>query len=326
MALLLVLVALTASWTSAALWFQFGPPHAVPAMIGVVVLALGILLVARSRPGAAWGGLAAGLLAVGLWWGSILPSNDRDWAPDVAHGVTGEVRGAELILHNVRNFEWRSEDTFTPRWETRRYRLDQLRSVDLFSSVWDSPAIAHTLVSFGFSDGRHLVFSAEIRRERHESFSAIGGFFKQFELVMIAAEENDIIRLRTDFRRESVSLFPLRVGPEQARELLLSFVERANELDQTPEFYQTATTNCTTVIFQLARLVAPGIPLDWRVLLSGYLPDYLYQHGMIVTDLPLDEVRRRALIAPQDQPQTAPAEFSAAIRNGASSGSSPPPP
>ena len=142
------------------------------------------------------------------------------------------------------------------------------------------------------------MFSAEIRRERQESFSEIGGFFKEFELVMIAADPEDIIRLRTDFRREQVSRFALNLTPEQARALFLSYLARANQLAAQPEFYQTLTTNCTTVIFQLARLVEPGIPRDWRILLSGYLPDYLYDHAMIANDRPLEEIRRQAILAP----------------------------
>lgn len=98
------------------------------------------------------------------------------------------------------------------------------------------------MISFGFSDGDHIVFSAEIRRERGRSFSESGGFFKEFELVMIAATENDFVRLRTDVRREDVSLFPLRLSPQYARELFVSYIEKANELADKPEFYQTITT------------------------------------------------------------------------------------
>lgn len=173
---------------------------------------------------------------------SIAPSNDRAWAPDVAHGVTADIQGADVILRNVRNFDWKSETEFEPRWETRRYSLDRLTSVDLVSSVWASPAIAHTLISFGFADGGHVVFSAEVRRERGEEFSEVGGFFKQFELVMIAADENDILRLRTNIRREDVTLLPLRVTPAQARALFLGFTERANRMAAEAQFYQTVTT------------------------------------------------------------------------------------
>ena len=296
--LLLLATALLFPWLGAALWFQLPARISVAgsALSAAAGLAVAVLVWRHPRLGA----LALLLVAfgAGLWWTSIKPSNERDWAEDVAHGVSGEVRGDEVVLHNVRHFAWLTQETAVPRWETRRYRLDQLRSVDLFSSVWGNPAIAHTLIGFDFADGAYVVFSAEIRRERQESFSEIGGFFKEFELVMIAADPEDIIRLRTDFRREQVSRFALNLTPEQARALFLSYLARANQLAAQPEFYQTLTTNCTTVIFQLARLVEPGIPRDWRILLSGYLPDYLYDHAMIANDRPLEEIRRQAILAP----------------------------
>ncbi|MCK0197882.1 DUF4105 domain-containing protein [Ancylobacter sp. 6x-1] len=285
-------------WSCGALWFQVVPDWRIPALVGAMAVALAIGWLG-------WRHLLAGSVALGLavlllaaWWSTILPSNDREWAPDVAHGVTGEVEGEDVTLHDVRFFDWHSADEGTPRWETRYYHLDQLQGVELFSSVWSNPAIAHTLIGFVFADGARVVFSAEVRRGRDQAFSEIGGFFKAFELVLIAADPDDIIRLRTDLRRERVSRFALDLTREQSRALFLSYVAMGNRLAAAPEFYQTLTTNCTTVIFKLARMIDPGIPRDWRILVSGYLPDYLYDHDIIRTDLPLDEVKRQAVIAP----------------------------
>ncbi|TSJ60198.1 DUF4105 domain-containing protein [Starkeya sp. 3C] len=303
--LLLAGTALLLLWVCAAAWFQFEPPLRWAVIALAVAIGGTIALLAWRRRAAGWMALAAAMCATAAWWASVTPSNDRDWAPDVAHGVTGEVRGSDVELHNVRAFDWRTEHDGTPHWESRRYDLDALETVDLFSSVWGNPAIAHTLIGFGFKDGARVVFSAEIRRERGEEFSEIGGFFKEFELVMIAADPDDIIHLRTDMRRETVSRFPLRLTPEQARTLFLSYVTKANELATEPEFYQTITTNCTTVIFHLARLVDSRMPTDWRILLSGYLPDYLYDLGIIRTDLPLDEVKRAAVLVPDGRPPPA---------------------
>lgn len=313
---LALLVVPGAAWTTAAVWFQTEPPLGWLWLAVVAMVAGGILLAGRRRPGRAW--LALGLAAVltGLWWASIRPSNDRDWAEDVARGVTAEIGGSEVVVHNVRAFDWRSEEDFVPRWESRRYRLDDIASVDLVSSVWDHPAIAHTLVSFGFATGEHLVFSAEIRKERHEVFSELGGFFKEFELVMIAADESDILRLRTNIRREEVSLFPLRLRPAEARALFLSYLAKGNALADTPQFYHTVTANCTTVIFQLARLIEPGIPTDWRILLSGYLPDYVHEHGGMLATLPLSEIKRRAAISRRAQQADPSLPYSRVIRTG----------
>jgi hypothetical protein len=273
-----------------------------------------LALRATGRRGASRAFLLA-LVAVALgWWLTIRPSGDRDWAPDVAHGVTARIEGQTAILENVRNFDWRSEQHFTPHWETRRYDIGALSSVDLATSTWGNPAIAHTLISFGFSDGAFLTFSAEIRRERHESFSEIGGFFKKFELVMIAADEADILRLRTNMRREDVALYRLDLTASQRRALFLTYLDKANQLAAQPAFYHTITANCTTIIFQLARVVEPGIPMDWRILLSGYLPDYLHDHGVTGAGLPLEEVRTDARISAKAQQADPAIPYSNAIR------------
>ena len=313
----LVLLGLTAIATAlgaTGLFYQSPAPWRWVFMAGTLVVATLIVRVARTRPVAGWAVLAVALLAGALWWGSILPSNDRVWESDVERGVTADIESRAVVLHNVRDFDWRSETDFTPRWITHRYNLDQLTSVDLVSSVWASPAIAHTLISFGFEGGARVVFSAEVRREKGEAFSEVGGFFKQFELVMIAATERDIVRLRTNIRGESVTLLPLKVSKAQAEGLFRRFAARANQLAARPEFYQTVTTNCTTVIFELARQVDSRVPLDWRILLSGYLPGYLYDLGIIRNDLPLEQVLRDAAISDRARRLPPSADFSQGIR------------
>ena len=307
-------VLLAVALAATAVWFQVEPPFRWLWIGAIVAAALAIIGLRRRRWKAGWGGLAVALIIGAAWWISIKPSNDRDWAPDVAHGVTADINGSDIVLYNVRDFDWRSDTDFVPRWETRRYSLDRLTSVDLVSSVWASPAIAHTLISFGFADNRHVVFSAEVRRERKEAFSEVGGFFKEFELVMIAADENDILRLRTNIRREHVTLLPLRLTNAQARALFVAYINRANKLARRPEFYQTVTTNCTTVIFELARLVDKRVPLDWRILVSGYLPGYLYGLGVIRNDIPLQEVLDQSAISQRAQNAPPSADYSRVIR------------
>ncbi|GAB1580760.1 DUF4105 domain-containing protein [Phyllobacterium phragmitis] len=286
-------------WGGFALWYQL--PFGESGRIAVLVLwgAFSLFVLAaeftRKRR---FSRLAAGIAMFALfaWWSTIKPSLTRDWAPDVAHTVTATINGNQVTLHNVRHFDWRTITDFTLRWETDTYDLDKIETVDLFLSYWGSPAIAHTLVSFGFADGRHVVFSAEIRKTRDEEFSEIGGFFKEFELAMIAADESDIIRLRTNIRGEHVYRYPIRIDPAAARALFLLYLDTANRLAKKAEFYNTITTNCTTVVFDMARTLNPGFPLDYRVLLSGYLPGYLYDEGLIANGAPLADIERQAAI------------------------------
>lgn len=300
-----------------ALWYQLPLPEtALKLAIGLwAIFALGVLFLEITRR--SWivrGVYALALVAALVWWTSIKPSFDHEWAPDVEHIVTGTRDGDIVTLTHVRDFDWKSETEFTPRWETRRYDLSKIETVDLFLSYWSSPAIAHTLVSFGFEGGDHVVFSAEIRKEKGESFSSIGGFFKEFDLALIAADERDIIRLRTNIRGEDVYLYPVHMPKAGMRELFLSYVGTGNRLDVVPTFYNTVTTNCTTVVFRLLRALDPALPFDYRILLSGYLPSYIYQNQGFETGLTEAEFRRRAAIsalgiAAGDSP-----DFSAAIR------------
>jgi hypothetical protein len=236
------------------------------------------------------------LVLLALWWQAIAPSNDRVWADDVAKTLRGTVAGNIVTLDNVRDFKWRSDTDYTPRWETRVYDLNDLQSVDMVLSYWDGPAIAHTLVSFGFADGRHLVFSVEIRKERGEQFSELGGFFKKFELSVVAADERDVLYVRAGPRAENVYIYPVKMPVADMRELFLSYLRTANDLADTPRFYHTVTANCTTLVYRMVRAIVPGLPLDYRILLSGYLPEYLYDQGGLDTRLPLQTLRERGFV------------------------------
>jgi len=324
-ALLILVLALAllglGAWGALALWYR--APFDAPLRAGLAglwiaaILAVAIALAMGPRR-KAWLALLACVVALGAWWSTLRPLADRDWAADVAQTVRGEVVGDKLTLTNVRNFEWRTQDDFTPAWETRRYDLSKLVSADLIADYWAGETIAHTMVSFGFSDGRYLVWSIEMRRRKDQAFSAIEGFFKQAELVVLAGDERDFFRVRTNLRKEDLRLYRLQISPAMARQALLAYVDEANRLASEPRWYNTATTNCTTLVFQIAKVVEPGIPLDWRVLLSGHFPDYAYDHGALDRSVPFPELRERAKIAARAQAaDAAPAEaFSQAIRAG----------
>jgi hypothetical protein len=270
--------------------------------------------------------LALAFVALAVWWLSLKPSNDRDWADEVSRPLRGSVQGSRVTLRNIRDFDWRGDTDYTARWHDGTYDLDTLASVDMALSYWMGPAIAHTLVSFGFTDGRHVVFSVEIRRERGEAFSTVGGFLKQFELAIVAAEERDILHVRAGPRGEQVFLYPIRMPVPAMRALFRSYVARANRLADEPRFYHTLTANCTTLVYDMVRPLVPGLPLDIRLILSGYLPEYLYRHGGLDTSQPLEVLRARADITRRAaRPGTA-AEFSRRIRAPEPAGGPAPPP
>ncbi|MBR9838978.1 MAG: DUF4105 domain-containing protein [Rhodobacteraceae bacterium] len=312
-----IVVLAGAAWTATALWFHLA---GLPLILGWALLAIaaGVAIYARARqPLLGWVvvGLAA-LLTAG-WYATIRPSDDRDWAPDVARGVKAQVAGDLVTLSDVRDFHWQDPDHAEERWITRTVDLNQIETVDMLTSVWDNPEIAHLLVSFGFAGGEHVVFSVEIRREADESFNEIGGFFRQFELVLIAATEGDIVRLRTNHRKEEVRLYPIDLTPDQQRRLFLSYVTLAQELEAAPRFYNTVTSNCTTVVYGLAQVLNPSLPLDSSLILSGRLPEYIDAQGVLAGEGSVGDRRAAALITPKAQAAGEAADFSEAIRRPA---------
>lgn len=309
------------AWGTLALWYRLplGPEWRTGLAglwaVGMLALLVSLFFIRRARVMGTFIIAASVLLG---WWSTLQPSNARDWAPDVARTVRGEITGDTLVLTDVRNFDWQTQTDFTPHWEVRTYDLSKLVSMDLIADYWDGEAIAHTMVSFGFSDGRYLVWSVEMRRRRSDTFSAIAGFFKQAELAIIAGDERDLIRLRTSVRVEDLRIYRLTTSPAVAREALVAYVDEANSLADKPRWYNTATTNCTTVVFKIAKAVQPGVPLDWRVFISGYFPDYAYDHGALDQSLPFPELREKAKLTTRAQVAASEpsADFSKAIRAG----------
>jgi len=283
----------------------------------IVWLIGGVVLLVSMRP--AWRGIAAVAVIFALllvWWSAIAPLNDRDWQTDVAQLPTGTLDGDVLTLHNVRNFDYRSETDFTPRWETRTYDLAQLTGLDLFMSYWGSPSIAHTILSWNFADGQHLAISIETRKQVGESYSAVAGFFKQYELYYVVADERDVIRVRTNHRGEDVYLYHLRTPADRARAILLDYVESMNALAAQPKWYNAATHNCTTTIRTHVQRIGIAQPWDWRILVNGYADQMLYERGGLDTSLPFADLRERSLIDPRAQAADQDPHFSERIREG----------
>ena len=317
--LIALVVGISALWGAFALWYQLPLIHALKA-IGValwIIFSVAVLIALWSRRIAQ--GLwtyAAAFAVLLLWWTQLAPSNDHIWADDVAQMTSGVVDGQHVTLRNVRNFDWRSDTDYTQRWETRDYDLDKLQSVDLITSYWSGPAIAHVLVSFGFENAGHVVFSVEIRREKGESFSEIGGFFKEFELSIVAADERDVIRVRTNVRGEDDYLYRIQMPASAMRSLFLAYIDQANSLVHTPRFYNTITANCATLVYHMMKRIVSYLPLNYSLLLTGYLPQYVYKIGGLDRHYSFADLRARGRITERAKAADRSESFSADIRQG----------
>lgn len=247
----------------------------------------------------------------------VRPSNSRDWSPDTGRTATAMINQDVVEIANVRNANYRSTTDYDVRWENRRYDLRKLESVwfvvEPFSD-WRGPA--HTFLSFGFGNGEHIAISVEIRKEKGESFSPVGGLLRQYELIYVIGDEHDLIGLRANYRHDDVYLYKMRATPEQIRELFVSMLERANQVAANPEFYNTLSNTCTTNIVEHINSLVPGrIPLSYKTLLPAYSDELAFDLGLIDTSLPRNSFRNAHKINDMAKRHANDKDFSTAIRH-----------
>lgn len=261
--------------------------------------------------------LAAAVFVVILsFWLNLVPSNARQWQADVAVLPKVEVQGDLVTIRNIRNCDYRSETDYVVRHYDKQVHLSALRGVDLFVLHWGSPSIAHTMLSFDFGDGEPVCFSVEARKTTDEEYSAVAGFFRQFELIYVVGDERDLIRLRTNFRHEDVYLYRLAFNSQIAKAVFLGYLQRVNELAARPEWYNALISNCTTNIRHLARPYTEDARWDWRMVVNGYVDEMAYERGMLNRTFSMEDLRELGHINPLAQQAGESPDFSRLIRNG----------
>ncbi len=317
--LLSLFILCAALWGSLALYYQLPLPMPWLALALLLWLGLTILALLRLWRISVWQGFFMYLVmhaALLTWWYNLTPSNQHLWEDDVAQMTYGEVQGNQVTLYNVRNFDWHSETDYTARWETRHYDLSKLTSVDMLTSHWGMDAIAHVLVSFGFADDQFVTFSVEIRKKQGQQFSEVAGFFKQYELSILATDEHDAIAVRPNVRGEDTFLYRIDMPEKIRRQLFLSYIEQANQLIEEPRFYNTVTANCTTLVFGMMQHISGGLPLDSRLLLTGYLPSYVAELDGLTDGFDLAQLRTAGRITERSKQAQQSPNYSKIIREG----------
>lgn len=321
LALVGLLTAATGGWGVLALTYS-GPRndllrYILAAAFGVAALTVLIALCLRRwrwRAISAYFVLFVALLA---WFFSIEPSNDREWQEDVAVLPYATIEGEKVTVHNIRNADYRSETDYTPAYYDKRFDLSKLEGVDLVAVYWMGPAIAHTFVSFAFAGGDHLAISIETRKKKGDAYSTIKGFFRQYELYYVVADERDVIRLRTNYRRdppEDVYLYRTQGPIENGRRMFMEYMKQINALRAKPDFYNTLINNCTTDIWYNTLVNKEHLHFSWKILASGYVPEYLYESGRLDTSVPFPELKQRAHVNARAQAADKAVDFSQRIR------------
>lgn len=228
----------------------------------------------------------------------VRPSNNRDWNSDQAVLPYAEILGSKVTVHNIRNFTYTSVSDYAPAYYDKTFDLDTIKNVYFIVEPFSGFAgAAHTFLSFEFEGNDFVSVSVEIRKEKGESFSALKGLFRQYEIMYVVGDERDVLKLRSNYRNDSVYVYPVVTTPEKMRAVFLSMIGEVNRLKQAPEFYNTLTNNCTTNIAKHINKVSPG-RVSWN--LTFLLPEnsdrYAYSMGLIDNTIPFDEIRKKYFI------------------------------
>lgn len=307
---------LALTWATLAIYYSNLPWAGLRIALAIAFAAFAVWAVWFSRQRRM--SMAAALLFLGVvvWWIAIPPSNNRNWRPEVAVMPRAVVDGDHVHLTGVRNFDYRTRNDFTVRYEERDVQLSHLIGLDFYISYFTEGPVGHTFVSFTFDNAPPLCISIETRPEVGEGFAPIASLFKQFELIYVVGTERDLVGVRTNHRREPVYLYHLNTSADDARRLLLVYLGRINELADTPEFYHLLTNSCTVNIVRYANAAGRRGRFDVRHLLNGLVDSYLYYAGWLDTSLPFAELRRRSLINKSAEAADGGPDFSERIRAG----------
>lgn len=320
--LLGILVVAIGIWGTLAIAF-LGPQHELfRSSLAVIFAVVSItILIAMALPRWRWRTLAAYcflFMVMLFWFFSTQPSNNRDWQADVSVLPYATIQGSQVKVHNIRNFDYRSETDYTPAYYDKILDLKKLNGVDIIAVYWMGPAIAHVFLSFAFEGGDHLAVSIETRKEKGEAYSTLKGFFRQYELYYVVADERDVIRLRTNYRHnppEDVYIYRASAPIENGRRLFMAYIDRINSLKNKPEFYNTLTSNCTTSIWMNTHVNEGHVPFSWKILVSGYLPELLYEQGRLQSSgLSFSEMQRNSHVNARAQAADYDNNFSSRIR------------
>jgi Domain of unknown function (DUF4105) len=313
-ALVWVVLLAAVAWAFGALWFDFPHSWLRKVIAAAFLAALGSVTVFVRPRWRAKTASALATLTVLAWWLTLQPRQFRTWKPEVAVTAHAVIEGDIVTFHNVRNFEYRTDKDFTPHYETRRLDLRNLRGVDIFINYWGSPYMAHPILSFDFGPDGRICFSIETRPEKGESYSALGGLYRRFELIYLVADERDVVRVRTNYRAgEDAYLYRLKA--RDALPAFMEYVHTVNELHQTPRWYNAITNNCTSAI-RNQRAATERAPWDWRMLVNGYGDELLYERGAIDNSLPFAELKRISLVNERAKAADQDPDFSGKIRAG----------
>ena len=314
-----MVLALLILWATAAIYFDCRVAFLrIPLTVIYISGIIAVLVKFKASRRAAIVCLAS-FFCVLLWWLTLKASNSGSWEPDHERTAWVEINGDRVTIHNLRNCDYRTETDYSNCWSDKTIYLSQLRAADLFLTNWGVSFASHPIVSFQFGDKEHIAFSIEARYRPGQEYSTFRGFFRQFGLILIVADERDLIRLRTNYRKdEEVYMYRLRLPPETLRAAFFTYVNYLNHLKDNPEWYNALTRNCTTTLDrQLSADTDNPQPWNYQYLLNGTLDKLLFDRGRLVSEgLSFPELKQREHINAAARLANQSPDFSTLIRVG----------
>lgn len=304
-------------WCTLAIRFSGLPGETLP-LIASGIFATGVPLAfifLRNRKRTA---LIVLVFCIGIiiGWSQKRPSHDRDWVVSVSKLPRVTIDGNQARIRNIRNFDYRTENDFSVRYFDKTFDLNKLTTIDYALSYWDgNEAVAHTILSFGFTDGEYLAVSVETRLEKGEPQTTLRGLFREYELIYVLGDERDLIRLRTNFRKEDMFLYPTIIDKENVRKLFKVIMERVNNIGLNPEFYNTLSQSClSSLLSDFKKVMAARSFFDLRRIQNGYSDKMLYENGWIDSKLSFEDTKRLHYINQYVQENVNSENFSINIR------------
>ncbi len=222
------------------------------------------------------------------------PQNDRAWDTEFERTTTADFDEDRVILNNVRDFTYADSSLTVTTW-VDEIQLDPkniVRAWFVLEPFAEWGAVGHTFLTFEFMDGTAYSFSVEARRERGETYSALRGLFREYELAYTWGTERDFITRRLLYLNHPVRMYPLSISAEQTQKLFSGLIEKTNSLAVNPRFYNTLSANCTNILAEIANDITPEtIPYDISWNLPGFSDRFLFRIGMISIEESIEATR-----------------------------------
>ena len=223
-------------------------------------------------------------------------TNLRLWATEHAVLPYAKVNGDKVEIHNIRNFSYTNKENYKISYYNRNFSLSKLISLDFIVEPF-MPGAAHSFLSFGFSDGKHMAISVEARRKKGTDFSPIKALLRWYQIIYVAVDERDIISLRAEHRKNKVYIYPIKLSSKRIQKIFIDMIKKINRLNQKPEYYNLVTNNCVTSVVQhINRVLEKKISYNFDLLFTTFFDKRLYAYDLIKTNLPLSKIRSRYLV------------------------------